>query len=321
MVKGVLEEHMSSNAVLEKRHQELLATLRSLRPTPASSTGTPKVDSHDMSQLLTVLQERMPPSADLERRHKELLDALRSSQLRGSPARSPALALLGYILLAIGSVACLIAIAWVLLGGGEESTISRKKILAVGTLLGVGTICSLGGVTLLQHLDIQVVFQTGKGGGSSENPSQPGKGGEPSESQDIVMIPHGSVGPFVTGKRSEIENCAQNKSLEAVYRSITDSVVRGNHLLALFVVGSADNRPLAGRLATTYGSNDGLAGARADWVRGQIVSSPSASFPANRVIVTIRGPSKIGADLSNDRLVEVYGLWTETQAVLPSKQR
>ncbi len=176
-------------------------------------------------------------------------------------------------------------------------------------LLGVGTLCSVVGIALLKLPNVQLVWQRGEGAGSPP-------------SQAVTMISHGSVGPFATGDHTTFDAAGQC-SLKAVSRSITDNQKHGN-LIGLFLVGSADKRPLAGRLAAIYGSNDGLAGARTDWVRGQIVS---ASVPANHVVATTRGPFTIGAsvpvrDLSDDRQVDIYGLWAKSQdAALPAPGR
>jgi hypothetical protein len=269
--------------------------------TITSGTDTARVDDSAASRLTTLLEERLPSADVLERRHRELLDAVRSSQSREpiTPVAPSPMRILGYGFLVIGAAVCAFAVLWPFRDGGKLN-VGRK--IRVGTL-GVGTLLSLGGVTLVQHAEFKFVRQNIDGG-------------RPSPGQAVTMARLGSVGPFVSGTHTMLDPDGQS-SMNAVKQSITDSQAHGK-LLILFVVGSADKRPLSGRVAAIYGSNEGLAGARADWVRCQIVSLPSASFPANRVVVTIRGPAKIGAsvsslDMSSDRLVDVYGLWTETQ--------
>lgn len=262
----------------------------------------------DVSRLLAVLEERLPSDELSERRHRELVDAIRASQTSGVPLtdRTPRgdwSVRAGYAMLGVGLFGVLIACVlawWPSDSGGTPA--DYRMVLQVGTLLGVGTLFSLGGVTLLKDLNFQVVLQRGAERGTSS-------------SRSVMALQHGLIGPFVTGEHSILESPTQN-SVSLVVRSLTDSSVRRD-LLLLFVVGSADKRPLTGRLAKDYESNVGLAQARANWVREQILSSNAVSFPPNQIVTTVRGPSMTGAEvpfprLSDDRLVLVYGLWAES---------
>lgn len=254
----------------------------------------------DLSRIVTTLEERMPTNDVLERRHFELLDVLRSSRPTVSTvatAQIPRRIKIGYILFEIGLITCVVASLSIFFGSGK--LITPLKLLRVGTMFSVGALFSLGGFSLIKDFNLQVTLP----GGPGISPS----------GEVVGVIQHGSVGPFVTGQHALLETGGQ-ESVNAVTKSIRES--EANHeLLVLFVVGNADKRPLTGRRAMVYGSNVGLAQARSEWFRIQMVSFTTLALPPDRVVAIVRGPSKTGPvvpfpELADDRQVSVYGLWT-----------
>src|SRR5262249_36194968 len=76
----------------------------------------------------------------------------------------------------------------------------------------------------------------------------------------------GRVGPFVTGKANTLESAA---SLGEVVKGLSDRG-KAREQVFLLLVGSADKFELSSTVRREYGSNSGLARARAEWVAQEI---------------------------------------------------
>lgn len=78
------------------------------------------------------------------------------------------------------------------------------------------------------------------------------------------------------------------------------------------LVGRADKRLLKGQLQNYYGNNSGLAAARANWVKNNIIFFIDASsVEDNKVLILTSGPNNTGIKISKreyeeDRSVEIY---------------
>jgi hypothetical protein len=64
----------------------------------------------------------------------------------------------------------------------------------------------------------------------------------------------------------------------------------------------------------TYGSNAGLAHARAEWVRSLLLDLAAPELDPARVVTLTSGPQTLGLDappgiLANDRCVRIYACW------------
>jgi hypothetical protein len=132
----------------------------------------------------------------------------------------------------------------------------------------------------------------------------------------------GCVGPFVAGKSDALDKPTPSLGLssagctdvEAIKQAI-DSRKVSPTLLAF--VGSADKFPPTLRLRRKYGSNDGLAQARADWVMRQLgLNSAAGDTNKLKALSFVRGPRiyEMGADMTSsasDRSVAVYGFWSQ----------
>lgn len=134
----------------------------------------------------------------------------------------------------------------------------------------------------------------------------------------------GYVGPFRPGQDRSPEDstiadnptlcrCGHEKDIIQEIRTRT----RHESLVGLFIVGSADTFELHGSSRREYGSNMGLARARADWVSGQLKSSGILAGDQSKVITMTVGPSVHGQPLNPkitapDRNVAVFGLWWST---------
>lgn len=85
-----------------------------------------------------------------------------------------------------------------------------------------------------------------------------------------------------------------------------------HRLLSVFVMGSVDKQPLSPEAKKKFGSNRGLAGARASWVEGQLGDLLRA--PPDRFLILSSGPTieaKTTKDREQDRFVEIYPVWEE----------
>jgi len=142
-----------------------------------------------------------------------------------------------------------------------------------------------------------------------------------------VML--GCVGPFATGSSDVLHTTVSHGQLEdspcttvESLKQVIDSKKTPPTLLAF--VGSADKFELTPRTRRIYGSNNGLAQARADWVVGQLGLSNSSANPGKpRVLSFVRGPRIHGVDVdvdssASDRSVTVYGLWAQEPPLPPT---
>ena len=142
-----------------------------------------------------------------------------------------------------------------------------------------------------------------------------------------VML--GCVGPFVTGRSDVLHTTASHGQLDDLQCATVESIkqIIGSKKTpptVLAFVGSADKFVLSPRTRRIYGSNNGLAQARADWVIGQLGLSNSSADPGKTVVLSfVRGPTIHGVDVNvgssaPDRSVAVYGLWAQEPPLHPT---
>lgn len=151
-----------------------------------------------------------------------------------------------------------------------------------------------------------------------------------STSVSIVML--GCVGPFADGehdKFDEADRCPEQGTVVQcgeVGSIKLDINNRSKPPIFLAAIGSSDKFQPGPAVRREYGSNDGLARARADWVIGQLGLDPSRETGGQTTVLSlIRGPS-IHGEVSKiqskcDRSVVVYGLWpTESSPAAASRK-
>jgi hypothetical protein len=113
------------------------------------------------------------------------------------------------------------------------------------------------------------------------------------------------VGPFVQGSSDQLEpptadpegtHCGDLSSLAPLIGNgcAADLTCR------IILIGSADKRPLTGKLLAQFGSNEGLARARAEWLRTQIATI--FHIDSNRFLVLTVGPGENGNSVPLERL-------------------
>jgi hypothetical protein len=112
----------------------------------------------------------------------------------------------------------------------------------------------------------------------------------------------GCVGPFVSGSGSDIDkslNAKECSEPSQIAELIRDRCKTKNGCMVV-LVGSADKRPLRGKIVAEFGSNDGLARARSEWVRQRL--SAALAFEPGRFVVLTTGPREHGEALADDKL-------------------
>ncbi len=273
----------SIHAELRKQHQELLGEIRSQPPVEASP--------NDYSKPGPTTSIPLDAIGDLQKS----IDALRKTptviqQVHGENHWHWKTVLL-YLTPGI---------LFLVVTGSFSSIYRSEKAVRIGTLIGMSSLLSLGGLTLKglrlvysaqDQVPMVVVLP--------EEPVVAGAG------PSFASINHGAVGPFQSGEAKKLDLKGEESLARLVEKLENES--KGKELLLLIVVGSTDITPLRSDRAETYESNTGLAAARAEWVREQL----SESYPEKRIVATIRGGH--GSNRDGDRIVIVYGLWKETR--------
>ncbi|MCK4306218.1 MAG: hypothetical protein KAY24_18400 [Candidatus Eisenbacteria sp.] len=260
------------------------------------------------ASIQEVLEERLLEPAVQREQHEELIGAIRSigqpkgpelSVIRERIQLRPQLQLpRGADLLSLMGTIFLLA-AGIIVFANLEGCLGR----ILGILIAVGALAAFflanpDFVTL--HADIK----------SSMEPGAATLGISASE----LHLEHlGGLGPFPSARHDTDETSMKvklEKLLPRINRWAADE-----RLGFLLLVGSADQRPLGVWSQETYGSNVGLAQARAEWVKVLLSRMISPQIDPARIIALASGPEHIGLDLpakalESDRSVRIYACWS-----------
>lgn len=130
----------------------------------------------------------------------------------------------------------------------------------------------------------------------------------------------GRIGPFAVGRENTLETDAEGLNTLTAALSTRSSV---SEISQVLVIGSADKLELTDRLRQTYGSNAGLARARAEWVADHLRDGTGQKLPS--LVLTV-GPREHGTSLSRremapDRAVTIYLLPGKMDQHSRSKKR
>ena len=133
-----------------------------------------------------------------------------------------------------------------------------------------------------------------------------------------------TVGTFCEGKHDQLEKNKQKTAekcpsylvtLDKLVTKMNGDSTNRQTLKQLLLIGRADIKPLRWKRRVLYGSNNGLAQARAKWVLDQMTAkSLIQESDRERAILLSAGPLHVGSnvsdcDLSLDRSVEVWACW------------
>jgi hypothetical protein len=122
----------------------------------------------------------------------------------------------------------------------------------------------------------------------------------------------GTIGPFPVGQAA-----LKDDQADSAFKTITESLNKPSvrdQLAVVMLVGSADRQGLGGAMRSRFDSNVGLAQARAEWVRKQLVARSPDSTRRLHFLLLTSGPRRTDAgmtakDWQDDRSVEVWALW------------
>lgn len=135
-----------------------------------------------------------------------------------------------------------------------------------------------------------------------------------------------TVGPFCESEHDRLENdkqtdCTDDQNSLISLAALEEKLSRKFQdytLQQLMLIGRADIKPLRGQKLQDYGSNSGLAQARAKWVWKSL--EQKAKIDPDRVILLSAGPLYTGSEAKDpknrehDRSVEVYACWAPTSS-------
>jgi hypothetical protein len=142
----------------------------------------------------------------------------------------------------------------------------------------------------------------------------------------IDTVSLGCIGPFASGKGDVLETTSTGQrdcdTLDAIKISLQKEKTPPSVIL---FIGAADKFPASLSVLKLYGSNNGLAQARAEWVASQLGLKGSINPGSNPTVLSlVRGPSIHGIQLSHtqrapDRSVAIYALRMKTSLPAGSK--
>lgn len=229
-----------------------------------------------LTEIHALLRERVPDPET----QREFLEALKDSSQRPLPPRpKPTVPVGTLVMFGVAGAAFLV-------GGVVLMVAGTGRWKAVGTGLTLLGTLTMGGVTILSISELNLFINTSGGAG-------------------FQMESIGTIYPFPTAGH-EPDDPVLNTRLKAVVSAASQRFSR-NELKCLMLVGRTDKRELLPEPRRMYGSNDGLAEARARWVKDRL----SAELGGLHSIVLTSGPMNIGVQVSpdkmaSDRSVEVY---------------
>lgn len=255
------------------------------------------------AQIHELIEKRLPDPALQQTRHEQLIEAIRSIGRRPEPGMAVSAGPVRLTphfhfpkdtdLIVCFSCLCLLAAGILIL---VNLSGAWGKLLGILVCIGsLGIFCAFSPNLLTFDTD-QIRLE--------REPSAVG-----------LQLEHlGRVGPFPTARHDADEEVARDR-LTPILAGIDEWTTEKRHGFIL-IIGSADKRPLTGIARDTYGSNAGLAQARAGWVKSLLIQVAAPQLDKSRIILLTTGPENFGLDmppqvLEADRSVDIYAYWTE----------
>jgi hypothetical protein len=281
-----------------------------------------------------IIKDRLPDAQTRERQYQLLADAIRRPAPTQPPTFEAEVHWSAGVLLSVTvfSLAMLYVLASLYRRGLIGNRTLAVSLASTAALTGL----TIGGVAVFKDTKIElfkISFSSGKGGSGrtaaderpvkieislQAPPGPPGERGSDGKDgrdlvQDIDCPASWRVGTFVVGSDRDFEDGeTTHRALDKIAEEF-EAKRRDNRLLALLLVGSADKTPLSPQRAREFGSNAGLAQARARWVQ-KTLGSRLAGLDAPGVVGLYAGPAGIGLTASKDALaldrsVQLCAFW------------
>jgi hypothetical protein len=266
--------------------------------------------SSEVASVEQALSKHLPDPALLEERHQQLLEALKSdsSSAPHGYARSRWL-WLGLIAMLFLAAA---AIRW------GASPLVRNLAAGVFVFLGTGVaidhFLKLGLCEKLFGELIAIHFEGGQSSGTTDLRLTVDLG---DSAVNLECPSDHRVGPFADAKSDQLESGSLEGKADRIVEALNGRCGQGR-LVALLFVGSADKRELGAAAAEIFGSNAGLAQARAVFleqlIRKRLVTPHPTMLSLSRgpgISISTRhsSPPQTSRVLSGDRHVQVCEIW------------
>jgi hypothetical protein len=118
------------------------------------------------------------------------------------------------------------------------------------------------------------------------------------------------LGPFASGSSDAKDNFVVAGQLSGLVEKLGPDL-RAGSIGCIVVIGRVDPRVLEADVSRKYESNEGLAQARALWVKARLLEGLTPNLEPARITVLSAGPRNVVArtspdTLATDRIVEVY---------------
>jgi hypothetical protein len=304
-IEKVLEERLPDSSW----YSELLVAVQQLSSGPSEESTEHQPSDANLAEIKRILDERLPDTT----KQSEFISRLQAVAQTKPEVKIPTPPITPPVKPGLGSFEGILSIGIivgvVLLGVGLILVfiwLGRREAERTGAL---GTLLSLGGITLFSICDLTLInLNIEKLYSKTVLP----------ESR-FELREFGSIWPFPDAK-----HVPDDPSIEdSLMRIVTDvhKQSEGDSLNIILIVGGADKRLLGLEAEAMYGSNRGLAQARANWVRLEILrlfKQFHIQIDTTRIITLISGPKNIGTEvlpekLAEDRSVKVYVGWTMPQ--------
>jgi len=187
-----------------------------------------------------------------------------------------------------------------------------KRRMLIGAIVGItGAVVVPIGLSLVSIEQLLGIDEINITITSSDKPDTPPDSYVEDYNKTRDLVQCGEFGPFPIGQhrmaslmdKPEWRNC-----IKSIQRLVSEE-----SLEVLYVIGSADRTPLHTSLRSKYGTNFGLASARANWILQEIINEFPTADLLDRTIVLTGGPAHVGFhvdpdSLSLDRIVRLLAL-------------
>lgn len=280
--------------------------------------GNPVSLSPDVEELKDLVAERLPDQSTQNRRHQETLEAIKRIEANINTSAEPdglSITIFGIVFIA---TFVLLSIWFIFKTIGQPSkAIGILAIFAV-FISGLTIIDKIFSFSVIENMSFTLFSVPSDKVNRVDTMEQKiNISIETPDRMSVTCPDQYKIGPFATGMTDKLGNSATlADKIQSLVKSLSsDSASDMPQWLVL--IGSADRRPLTSDLARRYGSNAGLAQARALHVKTLLEQKLGARVPAMFAFstgpsVTITTPKDTEERvLAGDRSVYICGVFSD----------